>query len=341
VTSSDPTCFVWNTPVSTSAPAWANVRPRWIDDSPRAGGGYETDGFVGTDLHGLDDQKKALLTTWLIDERTQGNPYPRITLFGSHQLLEKLNPLQIGDRAHRLLTLLAGRSSTIGQQVSIALPDDESVNPSQYATIDNVPESVCNLWRSMAWSESTTIGEVIFLVDYLVENGWLKRNGLKQPDSVSVTVEGYAHIEDAKVNAGHTQAFVAMWFDDETKDAYEHGLRPAIEQTGYTAMRIDRKEDVNKIDDEIFAEIRNSRLLVADFTQGESGARGGVYWEDGFASGLGLEVIRTCRKDCMDKVAFDIRQYYHIVWETPEELREALKQRIRARIGEGPGVSAS
>ncbi|MDE2967365.1 MAG: hypothetical protein OXS30_07780 [Chloroflexota bacterium] len=331
-----PTCFIWNTPISISAPAWTDARPRWIDDSPRAGGGYETDGFVGTDLHGLDDQQKALLTTWLIDERRQGNPYPRITLFGSHQLLEKLNPLQIGDRAHRLLTLLAGRSGTIGQQVSIALPDDESVNPNRYGAIDDVPELVCNLWRAMAWSESTTIGEVIFLVDYLVENGWLKRNGLKQPDSVSVTVEGYAHIEESRVNVGRSQAFVAMWFNDETDDAFDQGIQPAIEQAGYTAMRIDRKEDVNKIDDEIFAEIRNSRFLVADFTQGESGARGGVYWEDGFASGLGLEVIRTCRMDCIDKVAFDTRQYYHIVWESPEELREALRNRILAMIGEGP-----
>ncbi|MYB77491.1 MAG: hypothetical protein F4X83_10435 [Chloroflexi bacterium] len=331
------TCYIWSTP---SSPRMSGGGVTWIDDSPRAGGSYATD-FWAQAIDSLDDTAKALLTTWLINQRTQGDPYPRIKGFGLPSQVERLKPLQIGERANRLLTLLAERSGTIGQQVSIALPDDESVNPSQDATIDEVPESVCNLWRAMAWSESTTIGEVIFLVDYLVENGWMKRNGLKQPDSVSVTVEGFAHIEESRVNAGRSQAFVAMWFNDETDDAFDNGIQPAIEQAGYTPMRIDRKEDVNKIDDEIFAEIRNSRFLVADFTQGESGARGGVYWEDGFASGLGLEVIRTCRKDCMDKVAFDIRQYYHIGWETPEELRDALKQRILARVGEGPGVPAS
>ena len=130
-----------------------------------------------------------------------------------------------------------------------------------------------------------------------------------------------------------------MWFDDETNDVFDRGIQPAVEDAGYTAMRIDRKEHINRIDEEIVAEIRRSRFLIADYTQGETGARGGVYWEDGFASGLGLQVIRTCRKDCMDEIAFDTRQYNHIVWETPEGLREALKHRILAVIGEGPNTS--
>ena len=34
--------------------------------------------------------------------------------------------------------------------------------------------------------------------------------------------------------------------------------------------------------------------------------------------GLGLRVIYTCHKDKLDKLAFDTRQYNHILWETPE-----------------------
>ena len=101
-------------------------------------------------------------------------------------------------------------------------------------------------------------------------------------------------------------------------------------------MRIDKNLNVDKIDDEIIAEIRRSRFLVADFTHGEDGARGGVYYEAGFAYGLRLPVIYSCRKDMVDKLHFDTRQYYHIIWETPEELRDGLAQRIEARIGAGP-----
>ena len=48
-------------------------------------------------------------------------------------------------------------------------------------------------------------------------------------------------------------------------NAYEEGIKKAVESAGYTPMRIDKKPDVNKIDDEIIAEIRRSRFLVADF----------------------------------------------------------------------------
>lgn len=188
----------------------------------------------------------------------------------------------------------------------------------------------------MAWSESATIKEVGFLLAYLSENGWTNSSPLLNDELASVTVEGYARIEDSRVGADRTQAFVAIWFNDETNDAFDQGIQPAIEEAGYSAMRIDRKEHVNKIDDEIIAEIRRSRFLVADFSQGDDGARGGVYFEAGFALGLGIPVIYTCRKSDIDKLHFDTRQYNHIVWETHEELRTALQNRILAVIGEGP-----
>ena len=102
-------------------------------------------------------------------------------------------------------------------------------------------------------------------------------------------------------------------------------------------MRIDQKEHINRIDDEIIAEIRRSRFLVADFSHGDGGARGGVYYEAGFAHGLDLPVIFTCREDSVETLHFDTEHYNHIVWANPEELREKLKNRILAVIGEDPG----
>ncbi|HZU50969.1 MAG TPA: hypothetical protein VE968_03750 [Sphingomicrobium sp.] len=113
------------------------------------------------------------------------------------------------------------------------------------------------------------------------------------------------------------------------------GIEPAIREAGYEPLRIDRKEHLNKIDDEIIAEIRRSRFLVADFTHGDTGARGGVYYEAGFAHGLNIPVIFTCRADAIDKVHFDTRQYNHITWATPDELKERLAKRITATLGDG------
>jgi nucleoside 2-deoxyribosyltransferase len=101
-------------------------------------------------------------------------------------------------------------------------------------------------------------------------------------------------------------------------------------------MRIDAKEHVNKIDDEILAEIRRSKFLVADFTCETQKVRGGVYFEAGFAMALRKPVIWTCKQSSIDDLHFDTRQYNHIAWSSPDELCKKLKARIGAIIGDGP-----
>ena len=130
-----------------------------------------------------------------------------------------------------------------------------------------------------------------------------------------------------------------MWFDDSMSEAWDRGIAPAVRDAGYDPVRIDRKEHVNKIDDEIVAEIRRARFVVADFTDGDDGARGGVYYEAGFADGLGIRGhILLPQADRLDEVHFDTRQYNHIVWQTPEDLRDQLAKRIAAVLGDGPNA---
>ena len=147
----------------------------------------------------------------------------------------------------------------------------------------------------------------------------------------SIQAEGWKRIGELKARpAGdQPQAFVAMWFDASTKDVFEKGIKPAIEADDTTtALRIDLKQHNNKICDEIIAEIRRSRFVVADFT----GQRGGVYFEAGFARGLGIPVIHLAKKGELDKLHFDTRQYNHIEYEDCEDLRTQLTNRIRATI---------
>ena len=192
---------------------------------------------------------------------------------------------------------------------------------------------------AFAQSESIDRHEVSFLLGYLEEQGWLKKPHREMKDKFILTVEGYARLADLeKVATDSLQAFVAMWFDESMDDAYENGIEPGIRDAGYKALPINKKDHINKIDDEIIAEIRRSRFIVADFTHGDSGARGGVYYEAGFAYGLDIPVIFTCRKDVLENIHFDTRQYNHIAWEPDklEEFRKALADRIAAVIGDGP-----
>ncbi|HVN49100.1 MAG TPA: hypothetical protein VMU30_09820, partial [Bacteroidota bacterium] len=109
---------------------------------------------------------------------------------------------------------------------------------------------------------------------------------------------------------------------------WSNGIKEALISCNYRPLRIDLEEHNDKICDRIISEIHHSGLVVADFT----GQRGGVYFESGYAMGLGIPVIRTCRNDYIDSLHFDTRQYNHIIWETAEELKEKLINRINATL---------
>ena len=168
--------------------------------------------------------------------------------------------------------------------------------------------------------------------------GWIESYEWRgRSNNQRLTVAGHVRLAELQSTlTPSSRAFVAMWFDDSMNEAWDEGVAPAVRDAGYEAVRIDRKEHVNKIDDEIVAEIRRSRFVVADFTHGESGARGGVYYEAGFAHGLDIPVIFCCRKDRLEEVHFDTRQYNHIVWKSPADLRDQLTKRIAAVLGDGP-----
>ena len=125
-----------------------------------------------------------------------------------------------------------------------------------------------------------------------------------------------------------------MNFDAKLKEAYSKAIEPAVKSLGFVPIRIDSKEHVDTVMDQIIAEIKESRFVIADFT----GQRGGVYFEAGFAKGLGLDVIWCCREDDMDKLHFDVKGFNIIVWNNCEELEKRLRDRIRAIIGNGPNL---
>lgn len=152
-------------------------------------------------------------------------------------------------------------------------------------------------------------------------------------DRLALSPSGFEQVEKIRFkNIESSQGFVAMWFDQTMEKPWVEGFEKAVLNSGYTACRIDRREHINKICDEIISEIRKSRFVVADYT----GDRGGVYYEAGFGYGLGLPIINTCRKDWMTKLHFDIRQYNCIDWESEADLAERLQVRIEANVGVGP-----
>lgn len=123
--------------------------------------------------------------------------------------------------------------------------------------------------------------------------------------------------------------FVAMSFSANMNTAFDEGIRAAVEDDcGLRVIRVDREHHNDNITDRILAGIRSAQFVVADFTQ----QRHGVYFEAGFALGLGRTVIWTCREDDLAHVHFDTRQYNHVVWRDTADLRRRLAERIKATV---------
>jgi hypothetical protein len=174
--------------------------------------------------------------------------------------------------------------------------------------------------------------ELSILLEILEFDGFIKAEGAI-PTLVRLTPTGLIQAEElSQPGGGYLQGFVAMSFEQSMDDAYTRGFDPGITAAGYRPRRIDDKEHINGISDDLLAEIRRSRFLVADYTLKNNG----VYFEAGVAVGLGIPVIGTCHADHFDDLHFDIKHINTLKWKTPEQLARDLAKRISGVIGDGP-----
>lgn len=166
--------------------------------------------------------------------------------------------------------------------------------------------------RQLAQQGFTTSISVIPNDLYIESNGWAKIAELqKKPEGLL------------------NQVFIAMWFHESVEKYFTFGIKKAVEDSiKYKVVKVDLVEHNNKICDQIIAELNKSKLVIADFT----GDRGGVYFEAGYAQGMGIPVIWLVKEDWVDKLHFDTRQYNHIVYKDETELYKKLKARIEATI---------
>ena len=322
-------CPIWGIPADV-LPGYSN-RHGVAVFSMRAGGSFFISRTAEAVIGNSPDSLKIKLSFEIARLNATGT-VPEV-LSSTIESLELQNDAAVEQRAKQLLRYFVAQTAHIGQSIdgfTTQVPIEHSNVLGTYSKATLKADSL------LAWSGSRVADEVNFLIEMLVGRGAIRIDHADIFPSVTVLPLGFDQVATAASEPALEQAFVAMWFHDSMLDAYERGIDTAVRASGYRPLRIDRKEHVNKIDDEIIAEIRRSRFLVADFTSELGSPRGGVYFEAGYALALGKPVIWTCRQDLIADVHFDTRQFNHIVWSSPEELREKLRNRIGAVIGQGP-----
>ena len=324
-------CPIWDTPAYVySGGDYSDVF------SPRAGGSYRISGsakaILGKSIY--DDRLKVRLTSWLVGKRKSGEERPAI----SSEVLRELctfPDISVTEKEERLLSFLGSESKCLGHEIEFKFHQGNEA----FERLGDAHSVYLNCLGHSGCAEKE---ELIFLLKYLEMKEYVTfTEYYGGVDATCVLrIKGYARIEEIQKHYVQSKkAFVAMWFHGSMDIVWEEGIEPAILDTGYDPMRIDKEEHIEKIDDRIIASIRNSRFVVADFTHGDDGARGGVYYEAGFAHGLHIPVIFTCKNDSTKNLHFDTRQYNHIFWDEPSEFREKLTYRILATIGNGPNFS--
>ena len=284
-------CIIWKTPAKVNLGAFV-----FEIDSPRAGGKYQISDRLmdAASKYEFPDDEKIKLTDWLIEKREKGEIKPEI-LIDIREILKARSKKTPQERTKSLMLYLVSEYK-VGEYIDI---DTEEAK-----------------MMLMAHSSSSTFEEML---------GWLREckseRYLREMSECAYCLEvaGIKYVEGiSKEDEQNLQCFVAMWFDENKErmeDVYEKVIEPAIRDAGYEAYRVDKHRHNERIDVKIIEQIKKSRFMIADFTSEEDKPRGGVYYEAGYAHGRGLKVIRTCRKDRIDGVHFDVQHYQHILWK--------------------------
>ena len=112
--SSPALCPCWGTPARVFRPA---AGQKALVDSSRSGGEYMITTDAEVTIKNYDNLWKPLLTSWLVEQRRAGISVPTITEDVLNIASER-KPLDISERADRILEYLSTKTAILGKPVS-------------------------------------------------------------------------------------------------------------------------------------------------------------------------------------------------------------------------------
>lgn len=200
------------------------------------------------------------------------------------------------------------------------------------------------MWLSLTWATDEL--ELKSIIDETIKQGLLEGEIKKilmyetppkyhwRAHIKLLTFKGREFVESlGQKKADSNKVFLAFHFTDEMKMHFEMTAKRAVSDASggkLEAVRVGTSSTPTdtKIDDALIGILKASKVVIADFT----GQRQAVYYEAGYAMGMGIPVIWTCRADEVDNLSFDTRQYPHILWKDEKDLYKQLTERLSAQI---------
>lgn len=201
--------------------------PRVIVHCPRCGE-FCYDNLSWRKIASPDEMVR--LSGWVREQNAAGVIPVRITKEISARVSRMPLP-GLRDRANRVLSVVA---------------KDYWKPFTSFPTPNTAPEPFSLALQGVSYSRDQH--ELLLLYHLLKEEGFLAWEGMER---AALTVKGLLAAEALGGGGSGSQGFVAMWFDDSMKDAWTSGFYPGIHAAGFQPVRIDNKDFVGGISDEI------------------------------------------------------------------------------------------
>lgn len=261
-------------------------------------------------------------------EFQKGNNISGLPVHIDSDIIEAWYPRTFADRIDNILLFFNSKAKHLGQKIALSLSALYGVLfVDRYDITDVNTGSVSN--NTEERKERDCVEEVKYMLDYLKNAGLIECvEGATTADMtwINLTPEGYKRVDELQKNSSYGRGvLVAMKFGDDTKPLRE-AIRKGVADAGYVAVFIDEVQHNDFITPELLKHIRDSHFVVADLTHQNNGA----YFEEGYAMGLGKQVIQLCKRDV--RLHFDIAQKNTIMWDSEEDIPERLTNRIKATI---------
>lgn len=123
--------------------------------------------------------------------------------------------------------------------------------------------------------------------------------------------------------------FAAMPFAREYEDTFFVAMAPSADSIGAVCRRVDQEEYVGDVVQQIEAMIRSSTAIVADLSE----AKPNVFYEAGFAQGIGKPTIAICSTP-VKELPFDVSHWNIIEYGRGQThlLKGKLSRRLKSIV---------
>ena len=150
-----------------------------------------------------------------------------------------------------------------------------------------------------------------------------------EPTKISLSLAGWEQYEaERRGQMSGQDGFLALKFNEPDLDDFvKDVLKPTVEENfGCNLYDMRDVSQAGVIDNIMRVRIRDARFVIAELSHGNQG----VYWEAGFAEGLGKPVVYICEASKFKEIHFDANHCTTVKWSADES--EKFKRELVATL---------